>query len=208
MDKEKYMEQGKTSYRRELTLELSELFVLTALISFGGWVFEKIGGFIMYGSFSDRGFLTLPFCPIYGASILGIYLLVGTPRSPRGAGKRLFLNNEGKRKKGKVYTYAVYFLIAALIPTAAELAVGGIFKLAGYPLWDYSHRPLNLFGVICLYYSLLWGILITVFMTFLWDRLYRAIQKLPHKLLYSVTFMTALLLCADFLATAMYTFIK
>lgn len=48
------------------------------------------------------------------------------------------------------------FLGAGII-TALELASGLVVNVAlGWHVWDYSGRPLNFMGQICLQYSLLW----------------------------------------------------
>ena len=44
--------------------------------------------------------------------------------------------------------------------TGAELAVGLIVnRLLHWKVWDYSRQPLNLFGQVCLLYSILWTVL-------------------------------------------------
>lgn len=48
-------------------------------------------------------------------------------------------------------------ITGALIATAFELVIGTICLYCDFPLmWDYSDMPLNLNGVICLPYSLIW----------------------------------------------------
>lgn len=177
------------------------IILICFFIALFGWCFETVGEYILYSSTDDRGFLTLPLCPIYAAGVLGVYLIMGTPREPRGVGRYLLLGSSGIKK------YGIYFAVATILPTLAELVVGGIFKLVGKPLWDYSDMPFNLFGVICLYFSLLWGVLITLFMSFLWDRLYRLIGRLPVTVLFGTSFFAVILTLADFLATLAYTFL-
>lgn len=48
-------------------------------------------------------------------------------------------------------------VLGALAVTIAELAAGLMLNLwLGLDIWDYSHLPFNLWGQICLLYSLLW----------------------------------------------------
>ena len=55
---------------------------------------------------------------------------------------------------------AVRALGGALIITLVELICGCIVNLKlGLDVWDYSHIPLNLFGQICLPFTLLWFLL-------------------------------------------------
>jgi uncharacterized membrane protein len=42
--------------------------------------------------------------------------------------------------------------------TVIELCFGSVFNLGlGLHVWDYSNLPFNLFGQVCLLYSVLWG---------------------------------------------------
>ncbi|MBQ4104799.1 MAG: hypothetical protein IJC86_00220 [Clostridia bacterium] len=51
-------------------------------------------------------------------------------------------------------------VIGSLIITGMEFYVGCIVNLwLGLGVWDYSAMPLNLLGQICIFYSVLWGIL-------------------------------------------------
>jgi len=51
-------------------------------------------------------------------------------------------------------------LLSGLSVTAVELAFGVFFNLIlGLRVWDYSALPFNLFGQVCLPYTLLWALL-------------------------------------------------
>ena len=51
-------------------------------------------------------------------------------------------------------------LLGALFITCAEFTAGVIENiLLGWQIWDYSKLPLNLFGQVCPYFSLLWFVL-------------------------------------------------
>lgn len=51
-------------------------------------------------------------------------------------------------------------IICAFLVTGVELISGCILNLwLGLQIWDYSNLPLNLFGQICLPFSLLWVVL-------------------------------------------------
>lgn len=52
---------------------------------------------------------------------------------------------------------ALQGVLGAAVVTLAELAAGIVLNLwLGLGIWDYSGLPLNLWGQICLPYSLLW----------------------------------------------------
>ena len=195
------MENKKTATPRDTLSEVCFLTVICVFISFIGWCFEKAGRYIAYGDVADRGFLTLPLCPIYGISVVAIFLLCGTPKHMRGilGGKirktRLWqrvISNKTWRK------YAFYFLFVTLTSTLAELAVGLIFKAFGITLWDYSGRAFNLFGVICPSFSLMWGVLITAFMALGWKPLYDLIHRIPVHIVKRAAFTLALAISVDF----------
>lgn len=54
-------------------------------------------------------------------------------------------------------------IIGAVIVTAVEFLAGCIINLGlGWNVWDYSNMPFNVFGQICLPFSLLWILLSAV----------------------------------------------
>ena len=57
---------------------------------------------------------------------------------------------------GSLPLWARYVLCAAFI-TAAEFLTGALVNVAlGWDVWDYSDRPMNLYGQICAGYAALW----------------------------------------------------
>ncbi|MBQ5911411.1 MAG: hypothetical protein IIW94_05330 [Clostridia bacterium] len=63
-----------------------------------------------------------------------------------------------EKLKGIPFLYKC--ILGSLTVTAIELVFGSVFNLAlGLDVWDYSNIPLNLFGQICLLFSVLWGFL-------------------------------------------------
>lgn len=54
-------------------------------------------------------------------------------------------------------------ILGAVIVTMIEFISGCIINLwLGWDVWDYSNLPFNLLGQICLYFSLLWVVLVTI----------------------------------------------
>ena len=123
---------------------------------------------IIYGEYFDRGFLTLPFCPIYGGVVVILYLLVGTPNEGWFAGKvENFVNSKGWQPgTARAIRYVGYYLISMTFATVGELIIGLIFENAGCTLWSYSGFPYNYKGVICPQISIFWGFLITIAMRY------------------------------------------
>jgi len=63
---------------------VSRYFILFMEMSFWGWAVETVFFLLCYGQLYDRGFMTLPFCTIYGCSFLLLYFLVGIPDEGEG----------------------------------------------------------------------------------------------------------------------------
>lgn len=74
----------------------------------------------------------------------------------------LLINRLNRWLTGRV-SYLTRCIFAALAVTAVELVAGVILNLwLGLGVWDYSSMPFNLWGQICLPYTLLWIGLMTV----------------------------------------------
>lgn len=126
------------------------LFLCFFLFSLFGWIYETLLFYILYGNYYDRGYLTLPLCPIYGTTITIMFIILGTIDEPSKFTK--FISNTKTRKK-------VYLLVAFLLPTLVEYIVGFYFDhYKNIRLWDYSYMPFNINGYVCLYYSIFWAI--------------------------------------------------
>ncbi len=189
--------QESRGTKRVIPRRVYELAASYIFIAFLGWVFEKVGRYFVYGSISDRGFLSLPLCPIYATSVIGVYLLFGTPKRLRLLGKRLNV--------GVLKGTALYFLFSAISASAVELCVGAFFESAlGLRLWDYSERAFDVFGHVCLSYSLLWGAVLTVFMFTVWKRIESAVKSIPRKKLTVGLFIIYGVVIADFVFNIFY----
>ena len=75
----------------------------------------------------------------------------------------------------------LYFLLTAAFATLFELVFGFAFDALGVRLWSYRRFSFNYKGYVCLWFSLIWGFLITLFMSTLWHPLYKAVSRLPKK---------------------------
>lgn len=172
--------------------------LIVFVLSFAGWCFEKVGRYLIYNSITDRGFLTLPLCPIYGFSVLIIYLLIGSPDIPA----------VGVRQSGlvaRLMNFIIYFLLALSLTTAIELVTGVFFKeVMGIPLWNYEDRFMDLLGYICLGYSLLWGGLISLFMLLVWTPLCRIVRRINHPVARVIGAFCLLLMTCDFVFNIIY----
>lgn len=119
--------------------DIALFFIIYAVI---GWVTEVIYQAVSKGIVVNRGFLNGPVCPIYGFGSLFVILLV----------KTLGLDYSSFSSDTKV------FLLGMLLSTMLEL-VGGyaLLKIFHARWWDYSTKPFNFHGYICLEFSIIWG---------------------------------------------------
>ena len=164
--------------------------LLSFLFSFLGWVFEKIYFGFAYGVNADRGFLTLPFCTVYGSALLFIRLILGLPRTdlpyPRNA-----------------LRWLLYSVLAGLIATAVELSTGLFFEeVFDARLWTYCGYPHVYRNYICLPVSIGWGAAIGIGMAGFWAPLENALMRAPLPLLGWSSTVLLLSILVDFLLTA------
>lgn len=201
-------------YHEEKKLKLLLACRLTNIgvfVSFAGWCFEKLSQFLIYGTNADRGFLTLPLCPIYGISVISIYLLCGTPSRLDGIiGARIrktaLWGRVVKNKRWRKYLF--YFLFVAVVSTLAELITGLALMPFDIKLWDYSERAFNFLGIICLGFSLLWGVLITLFMGAFWKGLYKVFSKMSDNVTRMLALVFSVVIIADFSVNVALTLIS
>ena len=97
-----------------------------------------------------------------------------------------------------------YFLLSAGIATLFELVFGLLFDSLGVRLWSYRRFPLNYKGYVCLYFSLLWGTLITLSMSTFFDPLYRALARIPPKIAIAANVVLWVAVISDFSFNIVY----
>ena len=172
---------------------IAKYFLLIMLFSFLGWAFETVLTFLQTGRFYDRGFMAMPFCPIYGASLIIVYFLLGTPNEGRG-----LLKNEENPVKRQL----LYLPFAFLVPTVAEFVVGFFFDVFfDTSLWSYQGFPLNFRGYISLPISLGWMVLVFLFMKYLFPPLKRLVFKTPKGLAIDLASLLFIAVIADMVAS-------
>lgn len=120
-----------------------DVFMYLIFYSFVGWCCECIYCSVREKRVVNRGFLNGPFCPIYGfGALLVIYLLNGLPQS-----------------------IVVIFVGGMVVTSALEYGTSLLMEWAfSTTWWDYSDKPFNLHGRICLLNSTLFGLMCVVVM--------------------------------------------
>ena len=118
--------------------------------SFGGWVVEVIFHAVALGKVINRGFLNGPVCPVYGFGVLSVFALLNTIQSG-----------------GHVMSEGMIFVFGFVLATLVELIAGWLLDVCFHARWwDYSDKPLNFHGYICLEFSLIWGLAIVMVVKF------------------------------------------
>lgn len=154
--------------------------LLFFLVSFLGWIWEVCLYLVRERRFVNRGILTGPWLPIYGAGALLLY----------------FLLNRWKHKP------AVVFLVSMTVCSVLEYCAGYFLeKMWGVKWWDYSGMPFNLNGHICLISCLMFGAGGVILMSFLIPVYTKLYQKVPARV--RMTFVLAFILL--FVADAAYS---
>ena len=137
--------------------EKQKVIVYFFIYSFLGWIIEIIYCLVTTGTFTKRGFLYGPLCPIYGvAAILMIGLL-----------KKLKTNTVGK------------FFICMVAFTIFEYVVAVVLEaLFHLRWWDYKDEYFNFQGRICLSFSIAWGIIGVIFVEKIHPYVKRKVKKI------------------------------
>lgn len=114
-----------------------ENYMFFIIYAFFGWCVEVIYAAVHRGKFVNRGFLNGPYCPVYGFGVIFVILLL-LPFKDH---------------------IVVLFFGSVLITSIIELIAGYVLeKTFHHKWWDYSDRPFNIGGYICLLFSLSWGV--------------------------------------------------
>ena len=122
-----------------LGISIWRIFAYFIIYSFLGYIIETLFGIVTKGVWESRqSFLYGPFCAIYG---LGAVIMI------------IFLHKYSKN-------YNTLFLLGFIIGSIVEYFVSLFGEMILHvKWWDYSDRPLNINGRICVYFSLFWGFL-------------------------------------------------
>lgn len=138
--------------------DLYHLIACFFLFSIIGWMVESVYISLCNKKLTNRGFMTGPFCPIYGfGAILGYLIL------------HPFAHN-----------ILALYIVGALLATAFEFLVAKLMmKLFGEVWWDYNGKFCNYKGMICLESTLAWGLYAVIIITFLFDKVIGFVDRYP-----------------------------
>ena len=141
------------------------------IYAFLGWCAEVAFAAVHKGKFVNRGFLNGPVCPIYGVGMLIVVTLLWNLRD----------------------NLILLFLGSAALTTALEFATGWVLeKFFHDKWWDYSDKPFNVKGYICLEFTILWGLAAALVVVAVHPFVFMLIKKTP--------FILGIIIMAVFLA--------
>lgn len=175
------------------TVNLMLYFLSYSLL---GWLIETFFKSVRAKKFVNSGFLSGPFCPIYGFGALLVIQLQELisrtiPTSTSTARTALFI-------------------ILAIVGTSVLEYLTGLFleRLFKRKWWDYSEEWLNIQGRICLKYSLCWGILGYLTLKFIHPPLTQFLSNVQMEYRCPLAVVAIVYFGADFLNSSMKNALK
>jgi len=159
-----------------------EMLMYFYIYGFLGWCTEVAYATIKERQFVNRGFLRGPICPIYG---VGVTLVV------------LFLEPLQNN-------IILLYIASVVLVTVLEGITGFVLdKVFHNKWWDYSKRPCNIGGYVCLLFSLIWGIACVLIVKFIHYIFEMWVKEFPEMLGIALLIFLSGILLADLYITAM-----
>ena len=131
-------------------------FMIYAVV---GWMVEVAYAAVETGKLSNRGFLNGPLCPIYGFGMVIVIFAL-----------RPFNKN-----------IPILFAGSFMLTSVLEFITGAVLeKLFNTKWWDYSDKPFNIMGYVCLKFSIGWGIGGVFIMRIIQPGVAKFVSKIPN----------------------------
>ena len=131
------------------------------IYGFLGWCSEVAFAAVAHGKFVNRGFVNGPICSIYGFGVMSVLLVLGPLKS----------------------SFWLLFGGSVLFTSAIEYLTGWVLeKVFHDKWWDYSKRPLNIKGYVCLEFSVLWGLACVFVVDVFQPLVAKVVDLIPKKL--------------------------
>ncbi len=158
-----------------------ELALIFLFWGVAGWLIEVVDMRIEAGEFQNRGFLHMPFCPMYGAGMAAASVgLSGVKNS-----------------------YLILFAFGMIFCSLLEYVVGGIMeRLFHSKWWDYSHMRFNIKGRVCLRNAILFGFASIVVFRFVEPVVERVITRIPINMRILITVAFGIAFMIDLIISA------
>ena len=181
------VENGRLTWRQPAFWR--NLFIYFWFFSLLGHLLEVSWAWITNSHFTPNIPTFTPIAPPYGLGVVALILIVAPVY-----------------RRFKKMNILVVFLLATIVTAAVEYlcAVVIVLVLGDNPFWDYSAQPFNLQGYVCLQNALLFGLVSTIFLRFIFPRLENLLQKISRKALND----TFLLLVTTYTADVLFMLAK
>lgn len=148
--------------------KLSTVFLEFVAFSMLGWIYETVYTSFLWDRFIDRGFLSLPLCPIYGFA--GLVLITVFPRKLNG-----------------VVIFAGATLLVGVFEFLASYILEKCFSLT---LWDYNYMKWNINGRVSVVICLGFGVASLVLVKWLHPLLFRLFSEKTGRLARNTSALT------------------
>ena len=159
---------------------IMELILMFFAYGFLGWCAEVAYAACCEGRFVNRGFLNGPICPIYGFGVLGVILLL----------------------QPFEHSLALLFAGSLVITTLIEFVTGFVLeKVFHAKWWDYSDKPMNIMGYVCLPFSLMWGVACVAVVRFVHPVILGLIRLMPQMMQLVLACVSGAVMLVDIIAT-------
>ena len=167
--------------------EIYRILWYFAVYSVLGWCVEVVYCTVKSGKVANRGCLNGPVCPVYGFGMLAICKIVD------------LLPMESM---GEMHFLPLFFAGMVLASLVELIAGWGLFHLFHARWWDYSDRPFNIGGYVCLQMSLLWGTGTIIMIDFIHPITQRlTVEAIPMQVGWMMLAVYYLVFCADLTVT-------
>ncbi len=147
------------------------------LYCFIGWVWESCYVSVRKGKWVNRGFMHGPFLPIYGSGAMVVLISTIPVRD----------------------SIPLIYIVGMVCATILEYCTGACMeKLFGVRYWDYSNKPLNLNGHICLGVSLGWGVFSVLMVKVVHIPIANLVLMIPDTIIQICSFILTGVVAVDF----------
>ncbi|MGO5051114.1 putative ABC transporter permease [Lachnospiraceae bacterium LCP25S3_G4] len=148
---------------------------------FLGWCTEVAYAGIRESRFVNRGFLNGPICPIYGFGVVAVVTLL-------------------EPYKANIF---VLYITSVILVTILEYVTGLILeKIFHNKWWDYSSRPFNIQGYVCLLFSTIWGVACVLIVEFIHPLMQKGLSFIPYVIGMLIVVVLLVAMISDLYVTA------
>lgn len=163
-----------------MTYNIYQLLWIFFIYSFIGWCGEVVTAAVNRHKFVNRGFVSCPLCPVYGAGAVAVSVFL-----PELEDQLFFL-----------------FLGGMIVTTFVEYLTGRLLELIFHKKWwDYSDQKFQLDGYVCLKNSVIWGVCSVLVIRIFNPLLCRGLELLPTLLGEVLLWVLGVLLVIDFIGS-------